>query len=135
METPRFQKVVEHFVCDHCGAEIEGNGYTNHCPLCLWSKHVDVNPGDRAAGCGGYMRPTSVENENGDYVLTHTCESCGHRKRNKVVATDDFDAVVRLATELAGAEATGSVTRAPLGAGQQSSQMLAPVRVHSQTYS
>ena len=28
---------------------MKGNGYTNHCPKCLWSKHVDINPGDRGA--------------------------------------------------------------------------------------
>ena len=51
----KFIKVKEDFVCEHCGAEVKGDGYTNHCPKCLWSKHVDVHPGDRAAECGGMM--------------------------------------------------------------------------------
>lgn len=123
METARFQKVVETFTCEHCGVVNEGNGYTNHCHACVWSKHVDINPGDRAATCGGLMKPTAVENENGEYVLTHTCEQCGYKKRNKVAANDNFDAVVELALSLAEDVATGAVTRAPLGAGQQMSQM------------
>ena len=43
-----FTRKVEDFTCEHCGREVHGNGYTNHCPHCLHSKHVDVNPGDRA---------------------------------------------------------------------------------------
>ncbi|MBR6751902.1 MAG: RNHCP domain-containing protein, partial [Alphaproteobacteria bacterium] len=43
----QFVKRVENFTCAHCGAEVFGNGYTNHCPKCLWSRHVDNNPGDR----------------------------------------------------------------------------------------
>ena len=51
----RFTRVVEDFTCGQCGAAVTGDGYTNHCPLCLWSRHVDINPGDRAAECGGLM--------------------------------------------------------------------------------
>jgi hypothetical protein len=55
-----FKKTKEDFVCEHCGKPVVGNGYTNHCPECLWSKHVDVNPGDRAATCLGLMEPVGV---------------------------------------------------------------------------
>jgi rubrerythrin len=94
----RFQRHIEDFSCEHCGFLVRGNGYTNHCPKCLWSKHVDVHPGDRAAGCGGMMRPEKVENERGEYILVHRCETCGHTKRNKVQTEDDFDEVVKIAT-------------------------------------
>jgi len=133
VETPKFTRVIESFTCEHCGAVNEGNGYTNHCSVCLWSKHVDINPGDRAATCGGIMKPTAVENENGDYILTHTCEQCGHKKRNKVSPNDNFDTVVNLAVSLAEEVATGSVTRAPLGAGQQTTGMFAPAAQYLQT--
>ena len=56
-----FTKTVEDFNCAHCGAVVHGNGYTNHCPHCLYSRHVDNNPGDRLATCGGMMRPISDE--------------------------------------------------------------------------
>lgn len=131
MQTARFQKKVETFTCEHCGVVNEGNGYTNHCKACVWSKHVDINPGDRAATCGGLMKPTAVENENGEYILTHTCERCGYKKRNKVSANDDFDVIVSLALSLAQDVATGSVTRAPLGAGQQMSQTAGLLQVNS----
>ena len=56
----RFSKCVEDFTCEECGSPIEGNGYTNHCPNCLYSKHVDINPGDRKSTCGGIMAPIRV---------------------------------------------------------------------------
>ncbi len=118
MEVKRFQKNVENFVCENCGADTTGNGYTNHCPVCLWSKHVDVNPGDRAATCGGKMKPTAVNLENGEYMVTHTCENCGHQKRNRVSKEDNFDKVVEIAAAMVDAPIS-SVARAPLGAGQQ----------------
>lgn len=91
-----FTRTIEDFICGHCGAKVIGNGYTNHCPVCLWSKHADINPGDRAESCGGMMKPVSVELDHGEYVLTHCCEICGATKRNKTVKTDNFDAIVTL---------------------------------------
>lgn len=92
-----FQKKVEDFICEHCGYKVEGNGFTNHCPRCLWSKHVDINPGDRAATCGGMMEPIMVEVEKQEYILTHQCQKCGYTKRNKVSPDDDFDVVTTVA--------------------------------------
>ena len=68
----RFQRKIEDFVCANCGAKIKGNGYTNHCPACLWSKHVDINPGDRASVCGGLMKPIDIELKKGKYVLLYS---------------------------------------------------------------
>jgi rubrerythrin len=90
----KFIKNKEDFVCEKCGAVVMGTGYTNHCPQCLWSKHVDINPGDRAAGCGGMMRPVGVRLEKGEFVLTHECEKCGHSKNNKASLEDSLSAVL-----------------------------------------
>lgn len=85
-----FIKNQEDFTCENCGIEVKGNGYTNHCPQCLWSKHVDVHPGDRAATCGGLMRPVAYAEANGEYTLVHRCEVCGYEKRNRVSPNDDL---------------------------------------------
>lgn len=37
-----------------------GGDHRNHCPNCLSSLHVDQEPGDRAADCGGIMDPIGV---------------------------------------------------------------------------
>ncbi len=92
----KFNRQIENFTCEHCGAKISGNGYTNHCPHCLYSKHVDINPGDRAADCGGLMEPVDIEQKGGKFVIVHRCQKCGFIRRNKVQENDDFDAVLRI---------------------------------------
>ncbi len=96
----QFQKKVEDFVCEHCRKEVKGSGFTNHCPDCLWSKHVDIYPGDRAAVCGGMMRPIRVELEKQEYIITHECIKCGHSKRNKMSEDDDFDVITQIAQRI-----------------------------------
>jgi len=91
-----FRRTVEDFVCGHCGAPVRGNGYTNHCPACLWSRHVDVNPGDRLSGCGGLMPPIAALHEDGRTHVVHRCEVCGHQRRNRVWPHDDREAVLAL---------------------------------------
>ena len=72
----KFQRTIEDFVCGNCGAKVKGNGYTNHCPVCLWSKHVDIHPGDRAEACGGLMEPIAVDLEREGYRITYRCQKC-----------------------------------------------------------
>ncbi|QSH39556.1 RNHCP domain-containing protein [Candidatus Kaiserbacteria bacterium] len=96
-----FQRKKENFVCDNCGANVVGSGYTNHCPECLWSKHVDVYPGDRAAQCGGLMKPIEVLREGDSYILLHKCIHCQYVKKNKLAREDNMETVIALAQEIA----------------------------------
>ncbi len=96
----KFNRRIEDFICEHCGTEVHGNGYTNHCPNCLWSKHVDVNPGDRAADCGGLMEPVGVELKNGEYILLQKCKKCGHLRKNKVSPEDNFEEIIKLSRSM-----------------------------------
>ena len=95
----KFKKKKEDFTCEKCSFSVVGTGYTNHCPQCLYSKHVDVNPGDRLATCGGLMEPVDVEGTVKRYMLTHKCTICGHKKKNKVEDEDSIDVLVALATK------------------------------------
>jgi len=92
----KFQRTKEDFACQQCGFFVRGSGYTNHCPQCLWSKHVDVNPGDRQAVCKELMEPIRMEQKNGKQTIVHRCVSCGFNKRNKTAKDDNFDAVLQL---------------------------------------
>ncbi|MGH3544510.1 MAG: RNHCP domain-containing protein [Mycobacteriales bacterium] len=93
---PRFQRRVEDFRCGNCGEPVAGSGFTNHCPSCLWSRHVDIDPGDRAADCGALMAPLSATYQRGRYVLLHHCQGCGARKPNKAAAADDREMLIAL---------------------------------------
>ena len=89
-----FTKTIEDFNCAHCGAVVRGNGYTNHCTNCLWSKHVDNNPGDRAATCGGMMNPSAADTDGDKFIITHKCEVCGKIKRQRTSDDDNIDAII-----------------------------------------
>lgn len=96
-ESRRFTRTLEDFECGHCGRAVRGTGYTNHCPRCLWSRHVDVLPGDRLAECGGLMEPVGVLFEGGEYTLAQRCVECGRMWRNRTSPGDDRHAVLALA--------------------------------------
>ncbi len=87
----KFIRKKEDFVCENCKKEVKGNGYTNHCPFCLFSKHVDVNPGDRLSDCKGMMEPISSEVKKGENYIIFQCILCGHIKKNKLAENDDFE--------------------------------------------
>lgn len=95
----RFTKRIEDFTCAHCGAHVSGNGYTNHCPKCLYSRHVDDTPGDRASECGGMMAPIGVEKSGDDFIITHRCEKCGKTIRQHASDTDDMDAIIAISSD------------------------------------
>ena len=84
MDIKKFQKRIENFICENCGRKIKGDGYTNHCSNCLWSKHVDINPGDRKEACRGLMKPIGINLKEGEYILIHCCLKCGKEMKNKV---------------------------------------------------
>ena len=92
----KFIRKIENFTCRHCGKIVKGNGYTNHCPFCLWSAHVDINPGDRKSACRGMMEPVGIEKRKKGWVIIHECQKCHFQKRNKTVPDDDFEAMIKL---------------------------------------
>lgn len=94
MMSRTFQRQQEDFVCEHCGAMVHGDGYTNHCPHCLYSKHVDVFPGDRAESCGGLMVTLLYEVQGSRGRLMQRCVRCGIMRNNKVQKEDDFEALL-----------------------------------------
>ena len=92
-----FKRTIEDFICEHCGTAVTGDGYTNHCPECLWSKHVDVEPGDRAATCGGMMEPIALEGGTGKYRIIQRCGRCQISRPIAVAKNDNMKAVLAIA--------------------------------------
>lgn len=83
----------EGFTCLHCGSHVpasSGGMQRNHCPVCLYSRHVDEVPGDRGSECGGLMAPVGVDELSVDEaVLRHRCVVCGVERRNRAALTAD----------------------------------------------
>ncbi len=95
----KFIRTKEDFTCAHCGYRVLGNGYTNHCLKCLWSKHVDINPGDRAESCGGLMEPVGLEQKGQEYKIIHRCATCGIEKKVKINKEDDWIEIIKLSNK------------------------------------
>lgn len=90
------------FTCGHCSFSVPraapGTRYRNHCPICLWSRHLDVEPGDRSADCGGIMEPLAIASRpDGEWTLVHKCRRCGVLNRNRIAGDDDPIALMALA--------------------------------------
>ena len=90
------------FNCTHCHQAVitqaAGTAHRNHCPWCLWSRHVDDVPGDRASGCQGAMEPIAVwARPGGDWAILHRCRTCGEIRSNRIAGDDNELALLALA--------------------------------------
>lgn len=89
----------EGFDCARCGFAAPPAQATcrNHCPRCLTSRHVDVDPGDRQNPCQGLMSAVSWQYDSRKWIiLTHRCEICGFEGRNRSAPDDDLDRILAL---------------------------------------
>jgi hypothetical protein len=84
----------ETFRCRHCrnmvGPTLSGGRHRNHCPICLYSLHVDgKTPGDRASECRSLMAPIGLYTRpGGEQAIVHRCLGCGFVRHNRVAADD-----------------------------------------------
>jgi len=81
--------------------EAWGTKQRNHCPRCLWSRHVDESIGDRRSACNQLMEPIALSApESGEWSIVHRCTGCGQLRGNRVAGDDDEVASLRLAIRL-----------------------------------
>jgi hypothetical protein len=91
------------FRCGNCRLDVSfrapGTAHRNHCPNCLWSRHLDDDrPGDRAAECGSLMEPIAVTvRGDGEWVLVHRCGGCDELHLNRTAADDNPLILLRVA--------------------------------------
>ena len=92
----RFTMIDEGFICDYCGKKVEPLNYTarDHCPYCLCSKHVDINPGDRLESCHGKLIPIELEKHKAPYKIVFKCDKCHMIKKNIMAMDDDLDTLL-----------------------------------------
>lgn len=94
-----FTEIDEEFICENCKAKVSKLGYScrNHCPSCLYSKHVDKNPGDREEICHGLLEPIDIEiNSKKGYVIVFKCIKCGAIRKNKVAEDDNMELIYKI---------------------------------------
>ena len=90
------------FRCGHCRLDVStravGTAHRNHCPSCLWSRHLDDTPGDRTAACGSLMEPIAIAvRGDGEWVIVHRCTGCDEVHLNRAAGDDNPLILLRLA--------------------------------------
>lgn len=97
----KFKMRDEEFECENCGKLVSKANYTarDHCPYCLFSKHVDINPGDRACECRGLFEPVGIEKYKDTYKILYKCRKCKMLHKNIMAQDDDFDLIIKLAKQ------------------------------------
>lgn len=101
------------FECAHCHALVSidpllaGVQNRNHCPYCLWSRHMDLQEaGDRLSACRAPMRPAALTLKQshkkynrfgqGELMLVHLCLECERTSINRIAADDVAEQILRV---------------------------------------
>ena len=100
------------FRCAHCGYVVSsthwlsGVNNRNHCPYCLWSRHLDMYAaGDRLSACKAPMRPLALTTKrsrnkyscaHGELMLVHQCMECSGISINRIAADDDAETLLEV---------------------------------------
>lgn len=107
-----FSKAIN-FECLNCGKGIStdsliGTLNRNHCPFCLYSKHVDQNiPGDRKSKCQAGMEPVGLtfkhegfdkygREKQGEIMLIHLCPKDQKISINRIAGDDDPEIILKI---------------------------------------
>jgi len=89
----KFIKNNESFTCENCARIVPQHSTTSrdHCCYCLYSKHVDINPGDRLNSCKGLLIPIGVKSANRKSQIAYDCLKCLERVFNIISEDDNKD--------------------------------------------
>ena len=98
----RFTMRDEMFLCEHCGKTVLPLNYSarDHCPFCLYSKHVDIMPGDRRNTCQGLLEPIGIEKFKDTYKIIYRCMKCRKLHKNIMAKDDDMNAIIHISSSL-----------------------------------
>lgn len=94
----KFNMIDEKFICENCGKYVEKLKYSarDHCNYCLYSKHVDINPGDRLNDCMGLLIPIGAEKFKDTYKIVYKCNKCNKIHKNIMAIDDNFDLLTEI---------------------------------------
>lgn len=95
------------FICQNCHQKVKiiNTLQRNHCPNCLFSKHLDeIEPGDRSANCLGLMapigltlkkvKPNKYNSTPGELMIIHQCIKCEKVSINRIATDDETDQIL-----------------------------------------
>jgi hypothetical protein len=99
------------FTCGYCRSFVtsmhmlSGVNNRNHCPYCLWSRHLDLySAGDRLSACKAGMKPVGLtmkkgrnkyaSSPRGELMLVHECVDCESVSINRIAGDDDSETLI-----------------------------------------
>ncbi len=90
--------IDEGFKCIICNQKVKPLKYSarNHCPFCLYSIHIDINPGDRENKCKGLLKPIGIIKFKHSYKIIHKCDRCKLLVKNIIADDDDINIIIEL---------------------------------------
>ena len=93
--------IDEEFICQNCNKKVNKLNYTarDHCNYCLYSKHVDIMPGDRQNSCQGMLIPIGIEKFKNTYKIIYKCNKCNIIHKNIMATDDNYDEIVKLSSK------------------------------------
>ena len=96
----KFNVIDEEFICENCKKKVSKLKYScrDHCNYCLYSKHVDINPGDRLNNCKGLLKPISIEKFKDTFKIIYKCEKCNTIHKNIIAKDDNYDLIIELSS-------------------------------------
>lgn len=94
----KFTKLDESFICENCNKLVSILQYSSrdHCPFCLYSKHVDINPGDRDNPCHGLLEPIGIEKFKNSFKILYKCKKCNEYHKNIMAIDDNYSEIINL---------------------------------------
>ena len=102
LESSKFTEIDEEFICENCGRKIPKLNYTarDHCNYCLYSKHIDIMPGDRKNNCTGLLKPIDIEKYRDTYKIIYECQKCHQKHKNIMASDDNLDLIIELSKKI-----------------------------------
>ena len=94
----KFNELDEEFICENCHKHVDRLNYSSrdHCNYCLYSKHVDINPGDRLNDCRGLLKPIGIEKHKDTFKIIYRCEKCRKMHKNIMARDDNMDIIIEI---------------------------------------
>ena len=98
----RFNMIDDNFICENCKRNVNKLEYSarDHCPYCLYSKHLDIMPGDRKNECKGLLKPIGIEKYRDTYKIIYQCEKCKQIHKNIMANDDNMDLIIELSKNI-----------------------------------
>ena len=93
------KKNNQSFYCENCSQLVEPHPKSSrdHCNKCLYSKHIDIIPGDRENKCCGLLKPIGIK-LTPKKQIKYLCNKCNEPRYCVIAPDDSIEEIIKLST-------------------------------------